>query len=559
MVGRGRVPSPKDLSSSRGRGRASDSSGGRGGAPDSGGGRGCASDSGGGCGQASDYGRGRGRASDYGRGRGRASDSGGGRGQASDSDSGRGRASVSIPGQKYILNSSRGHGRGHSSALSPEVSRTLGRGYAGSSSQVGRSDPMADMEGVLRHQQVEDFHHEGYRGSQEGFNIARDHAESLEDEEYNEEEDATHLGSNAADLPHDPSQREFISRIGEKFAKGKIHRVIRILFNESFDGPWATYRQVPKEVLNGIFDRFRTRYRWDPSNDYVIREAFQNVLKKRYPDIMLEHRSTSAKKARDAGYNCPNDKPDFNIMCDFPPRFVHPEVWRDLCMGWNTEEWKKKSKRGRNNRMSADDEDVISRHTGGSRGYDEHRIILEKKLGKPPTFKELFLATHLVKESKKKFWDGLYDESLDGAVFCTNRSRKAYEEYAIAMINRYGEDVTQHPVGDAELWERTQGGSKFGIGSSDSNFIITGTSSSSGSTPSYAEYQRSQEKVRDLQSQVEDLHNRVEDVQQKMREEVQHHMREEIQHQVREEMKEEMQRQIAELMKKFGNTGNPTG
>ncbi|KAL8231393.1 hypothetical protein R6Q57_001171 [Mikania cordata] len=183
----------------------------------------------------------------------------------------------------------------------------------------------------------------------------------------------------------------------------------------------------------------------------------------------------------------------------------------------------------------------------------------EKKLGKPPTFKELFLATHLVKESKKKFWDGLYDESLDGAVFCTNRSRKAYEEYATAMIDRYGEDVTQHPVGDAELWERTQGGSKFGIGSSDSNFIITGTSSSSGSTPSYAEYQRSQEKVRDLQSQVEDLHNRVEDVQQKMREDVQHHMREEIQHQVREEMKEEMQRQISELLKKFGNPGNPTG
>ncbi|KAL8231848.1 hypothetical protein R6Q57_001626 [Mikania cordata] len=125
------------------------------------------------------------------------------------------------------------------------------------------------------------------------------------------------------------------------------------------------------------------------------------------------------------------------------------------------------------------------------------------------------------------------------------------------MLERYGEDVTQHPVGDVELWESTQGGSKFGIDSSDSNFIITGTPSlSSESTPSYVEYQRSQEKVRDLQSQVEELHNRVEDVQQKMKEDMQHHMREEIQ-QVREEMKEEMQRQIAEVMKKFGNSGNP--
>ncbi|KAL8231849.1 hypothetical protein R6Q57_001627 [Mikania cordata] len=53
-------------------------------------------------------------------------------------------------------------------------------------------------------------------------------------------------------------------------------------------------------------------------------------------------------------------------MRDCPPRFVHPEVWRDLCKGWNTDAWKKKSKRGRNNRISADEKDVISRHTGGS-------------------------------------------------------------------------------------------------------------------------------------------------------------------------------------------------
>ncbi|KAL8224322.1 hypothetical protein R6Q57_019797 [Mikania cordata] len=363
MVGRGRVPSPGDLSSSRGHGRASDSGGGRG------------------------------RASESGGGRGRASESPGGRGRALDSGGGHGRTSDSILGQKYTLNSSHGHGRGNSSTLSLEVSRTLGREYARSNSQTRRSDPMADMEGVFRHQQGTDFHHERYGGSQDGFNIVIDHDESLEDEYYNKEEDATQLGSNAGDLLHDPSQREFISRIGEK---------------------------------------------WDPSNDYVIREGFQNVIKKRYPDIMLEHRATSARKARDAGHSFPNGKPNFNIMCDFPSSFVHPKVWHDLCKGWNTDVWKKNSERGRNNRMSVDDEDVISRHKGRSGGYDEHRIILEKRLGKPPTFKELFLATHLVKESKKKKMDGLYDESLNEAVFCTTRSRKAYEEYATSMLERYG-------------------------------------------------------------------------------------------------------------------------
>ncbi|KAD5802430.1 hypothetical protein E3N88_13790 [Mikania micrantha] len=133
--------------------------------------------------------------------------------------------------------------------------------------------------------------------------------------------------------------------------------------------------------------------------------------------------------------------------------------------GWNTDAWKKKSERGRNNRTTADEEDVISRHTG-----------------------------------------------------------------------MYGEDVTQHMVGDAELWERTQGGSKFGIGSLDSNVIITGTPSSSFmSTPSDTKYQRSQEKGRGTTS---------------------HEVRNATTNKERDEERDEPQ--IAELMKKFGNPGNLT-
>ncbi|KAJ0615597.1 putative transposase, Ptta/En/Spm, plant [Helianthus annuus] len=209
---------------------------------------------------------------------------------------------------------------------------------------------------------------------------------------------------------------------------------------------------------------------------------------------MSDCRDESAKKARIAGHTIPENEYDFGVMCEYPSRFVHEDIWHELCMHWNTDEWQKKSERGKSNRKKADSDDVISRHTGGSRGYDEHRIILERILGRPPTFKELFLATHLTKESKKKFWAGMYDESLAGAEFCTARSKKAYT-YARYMIEKYGEDVTQHPVGDADLWERAQGGSRFGIGSSDRSFVITGTTSSSSGSASYADYQRSQEEV----------------------------------------------------------------
>ncbi|KAD5802473.1 hypothetical protein E3N88_13833 [Mikania micrantha] len=84
------------------------------------------------------------------------------------------------------------------------------------------------------------------------------------------------------------------------------------------------------------------------------------------------------------------------------------------------------------------------------------------------------------------------------------------EEYATAMLERYEEDFTQHPVGNVDLWERTQGGKKFGIGSSDFSFIITGTPSSSpGSTPTYAEYQRSQEKGKSEKKQQTRVKNRA--------------------------------------------------
>ncbi|MFS7904932.1 hypothetical protein Hanom_Chr01g00041821 [Helianthus anomalus] len=279
MTGRGRVPPPGDVSSGRGRGRGrtSDSRRGRGHTSDSGGGHGSASDSGAGY---------------SGAGRGRATDSGAGRGHASDSGSGRGRASNSGIGPERASGSSRGHGRGHTLELSPGYSRTLGRGHARSSSRVGVADPMADMQGVFRHQQgvsrhqyMEEFQHEGSGGSQHGFNMVRDHAES-DDGDYHEEEDAnaTQLASNVAGAPHGHSQKEVISRVGMgyvfkhlktpmlfiyvihilsrlfqccRFANGKVHRAIIMLFNECFDGAWSTYREVPTEHVDRMFDRFR--------------------------------------------------------------------------------------------------------------------------------------------------------------------------------------------------------------------------------------------------------------------------------------------------------------
>ncbi|MFS7902480.1 hypothetical protein Hanom_Chr01g00011811 [Helianthus anomalus] len=93
---------------------------------------------------------------------------------------------------------------------------------------------------------------------------------------------------------------------------------------------------------------------------------------------MSDRRDESAKKARIAGHTIPENEYDFGVMCEYLSRFVHEDIWHELCMHWNTDEWQKKSERGKSNHKKADSDDVISQHTGGSRGYDEHCIILLK-------------------------------------------------------------------------------------------------------------------------------------------------------------------------------------
>ncbi|KAL8204558.1 hypothetical protein R6Q57_010181 [Mikania cordata] len=162
-------------------------------------------------------------------------------------------------------------------------------------------------------------------------------------------------------------------------------------------------------------------FSWEPSEEFANRQGFEKILKDPYGDIMLEMRKESANNARASGHFIINDQDNFNIMCDFPPRMVSQDVWRQLCLIWNTDDWAKKSERGRDNRMKVDSSGSISRHTGGSVGYDEHHIRLEIKLGKKPTFKQLFLHTHLKKESKAKYWVEYYDDNPKGMEFCTNR------------------------------------------------------------------------------------------------------------------------------------------
>ncbi|KAL4554581.1 hypothetical protein LXL04_037175 [Taraxacum kok-saghyz] len=104
------------------------------------------------------------------------------------------------------------------------------------------------------------------------------------------------------------------------------------------------------------------------------------------------------------------------------------------------------------------------------------------------------------------------------------------EAYNIGLFEKYGEDPAQHMVNDPKLWTQTQlhrqGGKQkdpmYGIGSSDLNYVVTGTYSSVSSSnsvaaadyaKSQADYAKSQEKVNELEQQLVNMQQSMDESQ----------------------------------------------
>ncbi|KAJ0538253.1 hypothetical protein HanHA300_Chr08g0272901 [Helianthus annuus] len=136
-------------------------------------------------------------------------------------------------------------------------------------------------------------------------------------------------------------------------------------------------------------------------------------------------------------------------------------------------------------------------------------------MNEEPNFKGIYLDTHLTKECKQKLWDEDIDiYNLEELKFCTKRAKKVYGDYLRAMREVYGPNYSEFPD-HPEVWARVvrQGRTHrvYRIGSSDLEYLVTGTSSSVGSAPSQAEYQQSQEEVQVMRTQMVDLEARLEE------------------------------------------------
>ncbi|KAD3337224.1 hypothetical protein E3N88_32744 [Mikania micrantha] len=184
---------------------------------------------------------------------------------------------------------------------------------------------------------------------------------------------------------------ELLSTFPSQVQASKIMAVLDVLSNHSPDEEYIggklelTYEANPH--IKAAYERFAGRLK---ELEGIIdgRNADDNLknrngvgvvpynLLKPYSepgvtDIMSEFGEKSRNKAKEDGHDIPFGEEKFDITCNYPPNCIPLERWQRLCKIWNTDKWLKKSKTGRSNRNND-----ISRHTGGSMGFEEHRIKL---------------------------------------------------------------------------------------------------------------------------------------------------------------------------------------
>ncbi|MQL96545.1 hypothetical protein Taro_029222 [Colocasia esculenta] len=155
------------------------------------------------------------------------------------------------------------------------------------------------------------------------------------------------------------------------------------------------------------------------------------------------------------------------------PPAIRKDYWDAMCDQWATQEHQARSTIATQNRAKMPE---ASLHTSGSITFGCHKKRMEEETGGPVAYTELFRRTHKRKESGE---------------FVSQRAKEVVESYEQQLIERHGDDSSQHPQFDASAWLVATGQLKkgrvfgFGIGM-DAGGVISSTMESGCSAASYS-------------------------------------------------------------------------
>nr|GEU98088.1 hypothetical protein [Tanacetum cinerariifolium] len=73
----------------------------------------------------------------------------------------------------------------------------------------------------------------------------------------------------------------------QRFTDPKVVRKITSILKTMFNGSWTTWKEVDKSGHDELWAHFKELFKWEGLSDVLVHDAWENSMKKCYPDIML--------------------------------------------------------------------------------------------------------------------------------------------------------------------------------------------------------------------------------------------------------------------------------
>ncbi|KAF2289790.1 hypothetical protein GH714_038633 [Hevea brasiliensis] len=228
--------------------------------------------------------------------------------------------------------------------------------------------------------------------------------------------------------PVNPTNRQMIRLRGLVFLDISVSRSITNDIKMHFTAPWKTWAEIPIKIKDELFGKFQGRYMWDETEEQNVRLAWDKLGKDRFRDILNRARNEMLVKHK---------KSDIAYLHNLGPNWMKAEVWNELVAYWSSPEWRKKSQSAKINRMTVKD-GSITKHACGSIKIEIHEDRLE--------------------------------------------------DYASAIVEKYGSNSESPPIFDMDKWIEVSGGFNkgrvYGFGSSAKS-QTSGSSTSQSCTSAY--------------------------------------------------------------------------
>ncbi|PWA83563.1 hypothetical protein CTI12_AA167430 [Artemisia annua] len=164
-----------------------------------------------------------------------------------------------------------------------------------------------------------------------------------------------------------------ISLDGGRFTATTIRMIIYI-FKNMFNGSWTTWNEVKRSARDELWGLFKAFFQWEVVADVLVREVWEDSMRRLYPGLMSTARDESIKMAQLAGVEF--DGSDFSVLKPYNPEWIESSYWEDMIdRVWNTKS-------------------ILWKHRGGSIAISQLKRRLGKELHISQTSAELFEVTH---------------------------------------------------------------------------------------------------------------------------------------------------------------------